>query len=438
MRTRNLLTTLVVFLMATAAFAQNNFQDVVYLKNGSIIRGMIIEQVPNESLKIETADGNLFVFKIDEVEKMAKERVGTPTQKKAPTPSVPQRSGTIQTSLTGNDKRSQDEIAKNLQPVDGKAIVYIVRPSSLGSLIKMGVDCDGQRIGSTKSKQYLYTIVNPGSHTFSSKAENRSTLNVTLNSGGIYYIEQQVKMGIAIARNKLQLLSDAEGKNKLNECTLSPENVYKIDNEAEERIETPAQNTVPSENESVTQSLQSTRQMLQNSSQRDQSDSEQNVVTAQSGPEERRTRFGIKGGLNVAYETNSNTNDQTDSRTGLYAGIFWEIPLGSRVGLQPELVYSMQGDAFNNFDYINIPLIFRFYVYPRHLSIDVGPQVGYMVNTDGYTNVNKLDGSICLGLSYKFPRVVEINFRVNVGMTQIFTDYKYTNSVGQLGVGFRF
>lgn len=50
-----------------------NYQEVVYLKNGSIIRGMIIEQIPNESLKIKTADGNVFVFKMDEIEKMTKE-----------------------------------------------------------------------------------------------------------------------------------------------------------------------------------------------------------------------------------------------------------------------------------------------------------------------------------------------------------------------------
>ncbi|MFY0644981.1 MAG: hypothetical protein JXR19_10985 [Bacteroidia bacterium] len=49
------------------------YQDVVYLKNGSIIRGMIIEQIPNVSIKIQTADANVFVFKMDEIEKITKE-----------------------------------------------------------------------------------------------------------------------------------------------------------------------------------------------------------------------------------------------------------------------------------------------------------------------------------------------------------------------------
>ena len=48
-------------------------QDVVYLKNGSVIHGTIIEQVPNVSLKIQTRDGSIFFYKMDEIEKIAKE-----------------------------------------------------------------------------------------------------------------------------------------------------------------------------------------------------------------------------------------------------------------------------------------------------------------------------------------------------------------------------
>jgi hypothetical protein len=50
--------------------------DVVYLNNGSIIRGIIIEMVPNVSLKIQTRDGSVFFYKMEEVQKMTKEPVG--------------------------------------------------------------------------------------------------------------------------------------------------------------------------------------------------------------------------------------------------------------------------------------------------------------------------------------------------------------------------
>lgn len=61
-----------VFAVVSHASAQN-YQDVVYLKDGSIIRGIIIEQIPNDSLKIQVEGGSLFVFKMSDVLKITKE-----------------------------------------------------------------------------------------------------------------------------------------------------------------------------------------------------------------------------------------------------------------------------------------------------------------------------------------------------------------------------
>ena len=63
----------------TVAFAQTSLQDVVYLKNGSIIRGDIIEMVPGETVKIMTADGSVFVHDYADVERFSKERPGKVT-----------------------------------------------------------------------------------------------------------------------------------------------------------------------------------------------------------------------------------------------------------------------------------------------------------------------------------------------------------------------
>jgi len=51
----------------------NEMVDVVYLKNGGVRRGIIIEQIPGKSLKIKTNDGSVYVFKMDEIEKITKE-----------------------------------------------------------------------------------------------------------------------------------------------------------------------------------------------------------------------------------------------------------------------------------------------------------------------------------------------------------------------------
>ena len=64
-----------VLLCTLQVLAQTTTIDVVALKNGSVIKGTITEQIPNESLKIQTGDGSTFVYRMDEVEKITKETV---------------------------------------------------------------------------------------------------------------------------------------------------------------------------------------------------------------------------------------------------------------------------------------------------------------------------------------------------------------------------
>lgn len=48
-------------------------EEVVYLKNGSVVRGIIVEQIPNETIRIRTRGGSEFVFQMSEVLKITKE-----------------------------------------------------------------------------------------------------------------------------------------------------------------------------------------------------------------------------------------------------------------------------------------------------------------------------------------------------------------------------
>jgi hypothetical protein len=57
---------------------QSDYVDVVYLKNGKYIHGIIIEQIPNQSIKIRTIDKKVTEYKFDEIEKMAKEPMVEP------------------------------------------------------------------------------------------------------------------------------------------------------------------------------------------------------------------------------------------------------------------------------------------------------------------------------------------------------------------------
>ena len=70
-----------VFLLVFSCLAipllaqKKGWQDVVYLKNGSIIRGELTEDPGNGTVKIETIGRNLFVFTAAEIEKVSRDLV---------------------------------------------------------------------------------------------------------------------------------------------------------------------------------------------------------------------------------------------------------------------------------------------------------------------------------------------------------------------------
>ena len=63
---------LILLLGVSSSFAQE-YEDVVYLKDGGVRRGLILEQVPNESVKLKTAYGEIFVIKWSDIFKIGKE-----------------------------------------------------------------------------------------------------------------------------------------------------------------------------------------------------------------------------------------------------------------------------------------------------------------------------------------------------------------------------
>ena len=67
-----LLCTLGTFCVSAYGQARN-IQDVIYLENGSIIKGTIVEQVPNKSIKVMTKDGSVFVYNLEDVSRITKE-----------------------------------------------------------------------------------------------------------------------------------------------------------------------------------------------------------------------------------------------------------------------------------------------------------------------------------------------------------------------------
>ena len=100
-------------------------------------------------------------------------------------------------------------------PEKGKAIVYTVRPSFLGGIVKFNMHLDDKtsesEMGYTRAEEYIYFNLTPGTHTLYSDAENWADITVTVKAGDIVFIEQIPSMGILYARNSLNRLENYKG-----------------------------------------------------------------------------------------------------------------------------------------------------------------------------------------------------------------------------------
>ena len=109
-------------------------------------------------------------------------------------------------------------------PEEGKAIVYVVRPTMLGGAIRFNVFVDDQEepseMGYTRGNQYIYFNVMPGERKIYSKAENWAETIITANIGDIFFIQQEPAMGIIMARNNLFKIEDYEGKYHVKSLSL--------------------------------------------------------------------------------------------------------------------------------------------------------------------------------------------------------------------------
>jgi hypothetical protein len=76
---KSFLLSLVFLITISASFAEgNNSGDVVYLKNGTVVQGKIIAQLPDISITVKANNGNILYYHMQEIEKLAKEEISQP------------------------------------------------------------------------------------------------------------------------------------------------------------------------------------------------------------------------------------------------------------------------------------------------------------------------------------------------------------------------
>ena len=213
-------------------------------------------------------------------------------------------------------------------------------------------------------------------------------------------------------------------------------------------------------------------------------------------------KFGAKVGLNLSnlrgdYPTGI---DEHNSKIGFHIGGFAEYEINEKFTLQPELLFSTQGNTYGYKDYygggsyydgadynlklnyLNLPIILKYKIIEK-LSIDFGPQIGYLMSAktkidvtedsrdpsqnysveidmlndgtynfggttvQGKASANRLDFSLNLGTSYDITEKIFLQGRYNFGLSTVdknstnganTNSWNMKNSVFQLSAGYRF
>lgn len=121
-------------------------------------------------------------------------------------------------SLPSPEKMAQEVSGYNLpkQSDAENSLIYVVRPSPLGSLIRFNVFLDDKEasseMGWTRGSQYIYFFLNPGKHNIFSNAENWAEINIDIKAGETVFVKQNPEMGFIMARNSLEIIPELEGK----------------------------------------------------------------------------------------------------------------------------------------------------------------------------------------------------------------------------------
>lgn len=108
------------------------------------------------------------------------------------------------TSAARADVMEKHEDTPTPRAGPGEAIVFFMRPASLGMAINFYAFVDETLIGVTKGNTYTFGAVAAGEHVVWARSGNVAALKVTFEAGQVYYFELKPKMGGMKARVSLE------------------------------------------------------------------------------------------------------------------------------------------------------------------------------------------------------------------------------------------
>ncbi len=152
-----------------------------------------------------------------------------------------------------------------------------------------------------------------------------------------------------------------------------------------------------------------------------------------------KTKFGLKGGVNIAYETFTSGQlgnvSVSVSENGFYLGGFAQFLVSNKFYIQPELLFAKVKEL-NQFQ---IPILAK-YNLNKGFALLAGPEIAFLkTSSDGFKNFNY---GFDIGASYNVTENFIIDTKYNFGLANLIKNpvgnEKDRLSNFQVGVGYRF
>lgn len=207
------------------------------------------------------------------------------------------------------------------------------------------------------------------------------------------------------------------------------------------------------------------------------------VVSLSAQEKTTSSQFGVKSTVNMSSFNGDDVKDN-DYKVGFSAGVYGHFPITDQFAVQPEVNFTRIGGKLKDdvtelgnttikdknkttLDYIQVPIMFKYYPGASRFNIEAGPQFGYNVyasnkqetsvytngtvntisgKTDIKDNVKDFDFGVNFGLGYNVTDNINVGARYYMGLTKVGenTDNGTTaandikNHSFSLGVGYSF
>ena len=171
------------------------------------------------------------------------------------------------------------------------------------------------------------------------------------------------------------------------------------------------------------------------------------------------SKLEAKPGYKAGFAIGAEAGYQVASKIAITAGLIYSVQ-GFQRGESLEYsdkILSIEDNGKLTLGYLNVPILANF----KGFAVKAGIQPGFLLSAKRKDDVtgkyaaagmskhktvdikehcNTVDFSIPVGLSYEFKNGIVVDGRYNIGLTNVSKDddVKATNSVFQIGVGYKF